>query len=70
MAQKNFDGKFLTDLGGFGKIHRVAVFLVPEDEYQILCISKAESGTEKTEAGIVHAALLDWGGGGGWSTGL
>ena len=61
MAQINFDGKLLTDLGGFGKIHRVAVVLVREDEYQILCISKAESGTGKTGAGIVYAALLDWG---------
>ena len=41
----------------------MAVVLVREDEYQILCIFKAESGTGKTEAGIVYAALLDWGGG-------
>ena len=45
----------------FGKIHRLAVVLVRENEYQILCIAKAEDGTGKTEAGIVHAALLDWG---------
>lgn len=61
LGQINFDGKLLKELGGFGKVHRLAVTLVREDEDHILCIAKTLDGTGKTEAQTVKAALDDWG---------
>ena len=59
-GQINFDGKLLTDLGGFGKVNRLAVVIVEEAENQLLCITKTEDATGKTEAVAVGKALEAW----------
>ena len=60
-GQINFDGKLLTDLGGFGKVNRLAVVIVQEAENQLLCITKTEDATGKTEAVAVGKVLEAWG---------
>ena len=60
-GQINFDGKLLTDLWGFGKVNRLAVVIVQEAENQLLCITKTEDVTRKTEAVAVGNALEAWG---------
>ena len=39
-SQINFDGKLLPSLGGFGKVNRLAVVLVQDEENKILAITK------------------------------
>ena len=60
-GQINFDGKLLTDLGGFGKVNRLAVVVAQEEENQLLCVTKTDDSTGKTEAEAVKKALEDWG---------
>ena len=60
-GQINFDGKLLTDLGGFGKVNRLAVVAAQEKDNQLLCVTKTDDSTEKTEAEAVGKALEDWG---------
>ena len=43
-GQINFDGKILPGLGGFGKVNRLAVVLVQEEENKILCIGQGGPG--------------------------
>ena len=45
MGQINFDGKLLADLGGFGKVNRLAVVLIQEEENKILAICKTSDST-------------------------
>ena len=56
----NFNGKLLADLGGFGKIDRLAVVLVHEEENKILAICKTSDSTGRTEAEKVKGILHDW----------
>ena len=58
-GQINFDGKLLPDLGGFGKVNRLAVVAAQEKDNQLLCITKTDDSTGKAEA--VGKALEDWG---------
>ena len=58
-GQINFDGKILPGLGGFGKVNRLAVVLVQE-ENKILCITKTEDSTGKVEAEKVKEVLESW----------
>ena len=60
-GQINFDGKLLTDLGGFGKVNRLAVVAAQEKDNQLLCVTKTDDSTGKTEAEAVGKALEDWG---------
>ena len=60
-GQINFDGKLLTDLGGFGKVNRLAVVVAQEEEIQLLCVTKTDDPTGKTVAEAVKKALEDWG---------
>ena len=60
-GQINFDGKLLTDLGCFGKVNRLAVVVAQEEENQLLCVTKTDDSTGKTEAEAVKKALEDWG---------
>ena len=60
-GQINFDGKLLTDLGGFGKVNRLAVVVAQEEENQLLCVTKTDDSTGKTEAEAVKRALEEWG---------
>ena len=60
VGQINFDGKLLADLGGFGKVNRLAVVLVQEEENKILAICKTSSSTGRTEAEKVQEILHDW----------
>ena len=60
-GQINFDGILLTDFWGFGKVNRLAVLIVQEAENQLLCITKTEDSTGKTEAVEVGKALEAWG---------
>ena len=60
VGQINLDGKLLSDLGGFGKVNRLAVVLVQEQDNKILCISKTENATGRTEAEMVKQTLDDW----------
>ena len=47
----NFDGKLLAELGGFGKVNRLAVILIQEDENQmIIGIPQTEKSTGRVEA--------------------
>ena len=55
----NFDGKLLPDLEGFGKVNRLAVVAVQEKDNQLLCVTKTDDSTGKTEA--EGKALEDWG---------
>ena len=57
VGQIIFDGKLLPDLGGFGKVNRLAVVLVLGDEKNILCISKIEDSTGKMEAEMAKETL-------------
>ena len=59
-GQINFDGKILPGLGGFGKVNRLAVVLVQEEENKILCITKTEDSTGKVEAEKVKEVLESW----------
>ena len=47
MGQVNYDGKLLPDLGGFGRVNRLAVLLVQEEGSKILGITKTEEATGK-----------------------
>ena len=58
-GQINFDGKLLTDLGGFGKANRLAVVVAQEEENQLLCVTKTDDSTGKTETKAVKKALED-----------
>ena len=58
-GQINFDGKLLTDLGGFGKVNRLAVVAAQEKDNQLLCVTKTDDSTGKAEA--EGKALEDWG---------
>ena len=49
VGQINFDGKLLADLGGFGKVNRLAVVLIQE-----------EDSTGRTEADKVKEIIDDW----------
>ena len=60
-GQINFDGKLLKDLGGFGKVNRLAVVVSQEEENQLLCVTKTDESSGKTEAEAVKKALEDWG---------
>ena len=60
-GQINFDGNLLTYFWGFGKVNRLAVLIVQEAENQLLCITKTEDSTGKTEAVEVGKALEAWG---------
>ncbi|KAL5247223.1 hypothetical protein ACHWQZ_G019171 [Mnemiopsis leidyi] len=60
-GQIHFDWKLLSDLGGFGKVNRLAVVLVQEEENKILCITKTESLSERTEAETLKKSLDSWG---------
>ena len=60
MGQINFDGKLLADLGGFGKVNRLAVVLIQEEENKILAICKTSDSTGRTEADKVKEILDDW----------
>ena len=60
VGQINFDGKLLADLGGFGKVNRLAVVLVQEEENKILAICKTSDSTGRTEAEKVQEILHDW----------
>ena len=59
-GQIKFDGKLLTDLGGFGKVNRLAVVAAQEKDNQLLCVMKTDESTGKTEAEAVGKALEDW----------
>ena len=59
--QINFDGKLLTDLGGFGKVNRLVVVAAQEKDNQLLCVTKTYDSTGKTEAEAVGKTLEDWG---------
>ena len=39
-SQINFDGKLLTDLGGFGKVNRLAVVVAQEEENQQMTLQE------------------------------
>ena len=49
----NFDGKLLAELGGFGKVNRLAVILIQEDKSQILGIPQTDNSTGRAEAEMV-----------------
>ena len=49
VGQINFDGKILADLGEFGKVNRLAVVLVQEEENKILAICKTSDSTGRTD---------------------
>ena len=54
-GQINFDGKLLINFGGFGKVNRLAA---QEKDNQLLCVTKTDDSTGKTEA--EGKALEDW----------
>ena len=60
MGQVNYDGKLLPDLGGFGRVNRLAVLLVQEEGSKILGITKTKEATGKAEAEAVKELLDDW----------
>ena len=60
-GQINFDGKLLADLRGFEKVNRLAVVAAQEKDNQLLCVTKTDDSTGKTDAEAVGKALEDWG---------
>ena len=59
-SQINFNGKLLPSLGGFGKVNRLAVVLVQDEENKILAITKTSNSTGKVEAEKVKEILDNW----------
>ena len=60
LGQINFDGKLLSNLGGFGTTNRLAILFVAEEENKILSILKTADSTGKTEAEAVKDSLDSW----------
>ena len=61
VGQINFDGKLMKGLEGFGKVNRLAVVLVQENENKLLCIAKMEQSTGRVEAEKIKEVLVEWG---------
>ena len=57
----NFDGKLMKGFEGFGKVNRLAVVLVQENENKLLCNAKMEQSTGMVEAETIKKVLVEWG---------